>query len=179
MQLAILDRDGVINEDSEDFIKSPEEWHPIPGSLEAIARLTRAGWRVVIASNQSGLRRKLLTIDDLNRIHERMHRQLAEMGGRIDAIFVCPCLPKDGCECRKPAPGMLLEIGERLRTPLEHVPYVGDKLSDVEAARAAGARPWLVRTGHGKETLDSGEDLSDVEVADDLAGAVDRLLQEA
>lgn len=176
MKLAILDRDGVINEDSDAFIKAPEEWIPIPGSLDAIARLNRAGWRVVIATNQSGLRRKLLSVETLNQIHDRLHRQLAEVGGRVDAIFICPCHPKDGCACRKPQPGMLVEIGNRLRTPLDEVPYIGDKLSDVEAARAAGARPWLVRTGRGSQALVCGEDLSDVTVADDLAAVVDRLI---
>jgi D-glycero-D-manno-heptose 1,7-bisphosphate phosphatase len=176
MKLVILDRDGVINEESGDFIKSPEEWHPIPGSLEAIGQLSRAGWTVVVASNQSGLRRGLLDIGQLNRIHDRMHRQLAEVGGRVDAIFICPCLPKDDCACRKPEPGMLLEIAERLRTSLDEVPFVGDRLADVLAARSAGARPWLVRTGRGQEALDSGEDLDDVRVFDDLAAVADQLV---
>lgn len=176
MKLAILDRDGVINEDSEAFIKTPDEWIPIPGSLDAIARLNRAGWRVVVATNQSGLRRKLLDIETLNRIHERMHHQLAEVGGRVDAIVICPCLPKEKCACRKPRPGMLLEIAERLHTPLDAVPYIGDKLTDVQAARAAGAQPWLVQTGHGSETLALDQELSGVTVAEDLSDAVDRLI---
>jgi len=177
MKLAVLDRDGVINEDSDAFIKSPEEWRPIPGSLDAIARLNRAGWRVVVATNQSGLRRKLFSVETLNRIHDRMLRQLAEVGGRVDAIVACPCLPKDGCPCRKPSPGMLLAIAERLTVPLAGVPFVGDKLSDVQAARAAGAMPWLVRTGAGDATLAVGGDLDGVQVADNLAAAVDRLLE--
>ena len=179
MKLVILDRDGVINEESQDFIKAPEEWHPLPGSLEAVGKLSRAGWTVVVASNQSGLRRKLLDIGDLNRIHDRMHRALAEVGGRIDAIFICPHLPRDHCRCRKPSTAMLLEIGERLRTPLAGVPFVGDRLNDVKAAREAGALPWLVRTGHGQEVLAGGEDLDDVRVFDDLAAAADTLVRES
>lgn len=175
MKLVILDRDGVINEDSDAFIKSPEEWKPIPGSLDAIGRLSRAGWRVVVASNQSGLRRKLLDIEALNRIHDKMHRQLAEVGGRIDAIFICPCLPKEKCACRKPGSGMLNALSERLHLPLTQVPFIGDRASDLEAARAGGARPWLVRTGSGAKTEVSGVDLSDVTVVDDLAAAADLL----
>lgn len=176
MELVILDRDGVINQDSSKYIRSPEEWIPIPGSLDAISRLNRAGYRVVIASNQSGIARRLFDIDTLNRIHETMHRQLAEVGGHVDAIFICPCLPKDNCECRKPKPGMLLEISERLRTPLEKVAYIGDKLIDVQAARAAGARPFLVKTGYGKKTLKSKETFDDVAVFENLAEAADTLI---
>ena len=175
MELVILDRDGVINEDSTRHIRSPEEWIPIPGSLDAVARLNRAGFRVVVATNQSGIARKLFDIETLCRIHETMHRQLAEVGGHVDAVFVCPCKPKDNCDCFKPNPGMLLEIAERLRTSLENVPYIGDKLIDIQAARAAGAKPFLVKTGNGKKTLKSKEDLSDVEVFDNLAAAADAL----
>lgn len=176
MKLVILDRDGVINEDSDEFIKSPAEWVPIPGSLDAIGRLSRAGFRVVVASNQSGLRRKLLDIETLNRIHDKMHRQLAEVGGRIDAILVCPCLPRENCACRKPGAGMLVALSERLHLPLANVPFIGDKASDIDAARAGGARPWLVRTGAGAETEASGLDLTDVKVFDDLAAAADALV---
>ena len=176
MELVILDRDGVINQDSPRHIRSPEEWIPIPGSLDAIARLNRAGFRVVVATNQSGLARKLFDIETLNRIHETMQRQLAEVGGHVDAIFICPCHPKDNCDCFKPNPGMLLDISERLRTPLDNVPFIGDKLIDIEAARAAGARPFLVKTGKGKKTLESKQKLDDVEVFDDLAQAADALI---
>lgn len=176
MKLVILDRDGVINEDSPDFIKSPEEWIPIPGSLDAIGRLSRAGWRVVVVTNQSGIGRRLFDIERLNRIHDRMHRQLAEVGGRIDAIFICPCLPRAGCPCRKPAPGMLEALTERLHVPLASVPFIGDRASDLEAARAGGARPWLVRTGSGTATEASAADLSDVRVFDNLAAAADALI---
>lgn len=178
VKLVILDRDGVINEDSDAFIRSPDAWVPLPGSLDAIARLNRAGWRVVIATNQSGLRRKLFDIETLNRIHDKMNRQLAEVGARVDAIFICPCLDRERCTCRKPAPGMLHEIGERLRTPLDAVPYVGDKPTDLQAARAAGAQPWLVRTGRGAQT-EAGVTLGpDARVFDDLAAAADALLGE-
>jgi D-glycero-D-manno-heptose 1,7-bisphosphate phosphatase len=176
MKIVILDRDGVINEDSESYIRSPAEWVPIPGSLEAIARLSRAGWRVVVATNQSGLRRRLFDIETLNHIHDKMHRALAEVGGRVDAIFICPCLPRERCTCRKPAPGMLEAVAERLHVNLADVPFIGDKSSDVDAARAAGAQPWLVRTGAGMETESTLADLSDVTVCDDLAAAADQLV---
>jgi D-glycero-D-manno-heptose 1,7-bisphosphate phosphatase len=176
MQLVILDRDGVINQDSPRHIRSPEEWIPIPGSLDAIARLNRAGFRVVVATNQSGLARRLFDIENLIRIHETMQRQLAEIGGHVEAIFICPCHPRDNCDCFKPNPGMLLDISERLRTPLDKVPYIGDKLVDIQAARAAGARPFLVKTGNGKKTLRSKENLDDVEVFEDLAEAAGVLI---
>ncbi len=177
MELVILDRDGVINQDSPRHIRSPEDWIPIPGSLDAIARLNRAGFRVVVATNQSGLARKFFDIETLNRIHETMQRQLAEVGGHVDAIFICPCHPKDNCDCFKPNPGMLLDISERLRTPLDKVPFIGDKLLDIQAARAAGARPFLVKTGNGMKTLKSKQNLEDVEVFDDLAQATDALIE--
>ena len=178
MKLVILDRDGVINEDSAQYIKSPEEWQAIPGSLDAIARLGRAGWRVVVATNQSGIRRKLFDIGTLARIHDKMHRQLAEIGGHVDAIFICPCTDRDRCTCRKPKPGMLHEVSERLSVSLEDVPYIGDKLSDVRAARAAGAQPWLVRTGNGANVEREGKELQGVRVFDDLAAAVSALTNE-
>ncbi len=177
MELVILDRDGVINQDSPRHIRSPEDWIPIPGSLDAIARLNRAGFRVVVATNQSGLARKFFDIETLNHIHETMQRQLAEVGGHVDAIFICPCHPKDNCDCFKPNPGMLLDISERLRTPLDKVPFIGDKLIDIQAARAAGARPFLVKTGNGMKTLKSKQNLEDVEVFDDLAQATDALIE--
>jgi D-glycero-D-manno-heptose 1,7-bisphosphate phosphatase len=178
MKLVILDRDGVINEDSETFIKSPEEWHALPGSLDAIARLGRGGWRVVVATNQSGLRRKLFDIGALTRIHAKMHRQLAEVGGHVEAIFICPCTDQERCTCRKPNPGMLNEIAERLFVSLDNVPYIGDKGSDLRAARAAGAQPWLVRTGNGAAVEREGKELDGVRIFDDLPGAVDALLNE-
>jgi D-glycero-D-manno-heptose 1,7-bisphosphate phosphatase len=176
MQLVILDRDGVINEDSPAFIKSPEEWIPIPGSLEAIARLHRAGWHVVVATNQSGIARRLFDPDALVRIHKKMRRSVAEAGGRIEAIFFCPHGPDDQCNCRKPRPGLFLDIARRLRISLQGVPAIGDSLHDLHAAAAAGASPVLVRTGRGAETLERYRDSLTVQVYDNLASTVDELL---
>ncbi len=150
MKLVILDRDGVINEDSAQFIKSPQEWKPIPGSLDAIARLTKWGYRVVVATNQSGVGRGLFDMDTLCAIHDKMVRAVSQAGGRIDAIFYCPHEPDDGCPCRKPRPGMLLDIAARYGVDLNGVPAIGDGLRDLLAAVAAGARPILVLTGKGE-----------------------------
>ncbi|MDX9885853.1 D-glycero-beta-D-manno-heptose 1,7-bisphosphate 7-phosphatase [Thauera sp.] len=152
MKLIILDRDGVINVDSDQFIKSPDEWKPIPGSLEAIARLNQWGWRVVVASNQSGVGRGLFGMDTLNAINDKMVRSLAQVGGRLDAIFFCPHAADSTCDCRKPKPGLLLQIGERFNVDLAGVPVVGDSLRDLQAAVAAGAKPYLVLTGKGEIT---------------------------
>ena len=176
MKLVILDRDGVINEDSDDYIKSPGEWHPVPGSLAAIARLHRAGWRVVVATNQSGVGRGLFDLDTLMRIHEKMCRTVRDAGGQIDAVFFCPHAPQDHCRCRKPQPGLLIDIAERLRIKLTGVPLIGDSLRDLQAARTAGARPLLVKTGKGAATLQHPGLDPDVPVFRDLAGAVDALL---
>lgn len=175
--LAILDRDGVINFDSPDYIKSPAEWRPIPGSLEAIARLNRNGWRVAVASNQSGLARGLFSRADLDAIHARMDVALAAVGGRIDLKVYCPHGPGDGCECRKPAPGLLREIGRRLDTVLAGVPVIGDTVKDIKAARAVGARPLLVRTGQGEAAL-ATVGIGSVETFADLSAAVECLLAE-
>jgi D-glycero-D-manno-heptose 1,7-bisphosphate phosphatase len=176
MQLIILDRDGVINADSDDYIKSPDEWQPLPGSLEAIARLHRAGWRVVVATNQAGVAHGLLDLDTLMRIHEKMHRAVRDTGGLIDAVFFCPHGPDDNCACRKPKPGLYHDIARRLRIDLKGVPAIGDSLRDLQAARAAGARPLLVRTGKGPQTLAHPELDADVPVFSDLASAVDAVL---
>jgi len=176
MQLIILDRDGVINDDSDDFIKSPTEWNPIRGSLEAIARLHRAGWRVVVATNQSGIARRLFDLDTLARIHETMHRRVIETGGLIDAVFYCPHGPDDGCSCRKPLPGMFHDIAERLRIDLKGVPAIGDSLRDIQAAQAAGATPLLVKTGKGFGTVSQPDFDPSVPVFNDLYGAVNHLL---
>ncbi len=178
MALVILDRDGVINHDSDEFIKSPEEWVPIAGSLEAIARLNQAGFRVVVVTNQSGLGHNLFDIESLNAIHAKMHRQLAELGGSLEAIFFCPHQPKDVCECRKPRPGMLNTLSHRLRITLHQVPAIGDAIRDVDAARAVGARPILVRTGAGEKTIQTEPNLGDVEVFSDLAAAAEALIAE-
>jgi D-glycero-D-manno-heptose 1,7-bisphosphate phosphatase len=156
MKLVILDRDGTINQDSDQYIKSPAEWKPIPGSLQAIARLNQGGWRVVVATNQSGIARGLFDMATLNAIHAEMHRAVMVAGGRIDAIFFCPHAADSGCECRKPKPGLLLEIASRLDVGLAEVPMVGDSLRDLEAAAAAGAKPCLVLTGKGKKTREAG-----------------------
>jgi D-glycero-D-manno-heptose 1,7-bisphosphate phosphatase len=147
MKLAILDRDGTINLDSDEFIKSPDEWQPLPGALEAIARLNHAGWHVVIASNQSGLGRGLFDVATLNAIHAKMHKSLAAVGGRIDAVFYCPHAPDEGCSCRKPLPGLFEQIGERFGVDLKSVPVVGDTLRDLQAGAAVGCAPHLVLTG--------------------------------
>lgn len=177
MRLTILDRDGVINHDSEDFIKSPAEWYPISGSLEAIARLNQAGYRVVIATNQSGLERGLLTLDDLHQIHAKMMRQLADVGGYIEAIFFCPHGPKSHCTCRKPEPGLLYDIAHRLGVPLTGVPFIGDALRDLQAATTTGAQPILVLTGKGTETVKHLHNFAQVPVYADLATAVDNLIK--
>jgi D-glycero-D-manno-heptose 1,7-bisphosphate phosphatase len=147
MKLVILDRDGTINSDSDDFVKTPEEWLPLPGALEAIARLNHAGWHVVIASNQSGLGRGLFDVTALNAIHAKMHKMLAAVGGRVDAVFYCPHSPEESCSCRKPLPGLFEQIGARLGVPLKGVPTAGDSLRDLQAGAAAGCEPHLVLTG--------------------------------
>lgn len=171
MKLVILDRDGVINEDSPDFIKSVAEWQPVPGSLEAIALLCQAGYRVFVCSNQSGIGLGLLDFDALFAIHEKMQRALAELGGRIDGIFFAPEHPDQASEMRKPAPGMLKDLARRLNVSLDGVPFVGDSGGDLEAARAAGARPILVRSGNGKRT-ETKHSAANVEVFDDLLSFV-------
>ena len=153
MKLVILDRDGVINEDSREFIKAPAEWRPLPGSLEGIARLTRAGFTVVVATNQSGVGRGLLDEPTLAAIHGKMEAAVSAAGGRVDAIYYCPHRPEDGCDCRKPRPGLLREIATRYGTTLDRVPVIGDSRRDIEAARAVRARPILVLTGSGRATL--------------------------
>ena len=175
MKLVILDRDGTINQDSDQYIKSPAEWKPIPGSLEAIARLTQGGWRIVVATNQSGLSRGLFDMSTLNAIHAEMHRAVGQAGGRIDAIFFCPHAADSNCECRKPRPGLLREIGTRFDVDLKGVPMVGDALRDVEAAAAVGAQPYLVLTGKGRKTRDAGGLPKGTEVLADLAAVAARL----
>jgi len=175
MSLIILDRDGVINHDSDDFIKSPAEWEPIDGSLEAIARLNHAGYRVVVITNQSGIAQGLLDVDTLTRIHSKMRRMLAQVGGKIESIIFCPHEPEEDCECRKPKGGAYSELATRLRLNLTGVPAVGDSLQDIHAAQAAGATPILVKTGKGEQTLQDG--IPDgVMVYDDLSGVVASLL---
>ena len=147
MKLVIVDRDGTINEDSAEYVKSPSEWQPMPGALEAIARLNHAGWHVVVATNQSGLGRGLFDVASLNAMHAKMHTMLAAVGGRIDAVFYCPHAPDEHCHCRKPEPGLFEQIGERYGLDLRSVPAVGDAPRDLIAAVAAGCEPHLVLTG--------------------------------
>jgi D-glycero-D-manno-heptose 1,7-bisphosphate phosphatase len=149
MKLVILDRDGTINEDSADYVKSPEEWTPLPGALEAIARLNHGGWHVVIASNQSGLGRGLFDVSTLNAMHAKMHGLLADVGARIDSVFYCPHAPDAACHCRKPEPGLLEQIGERYGIDLHGVPMVGDTVTDLLGAVTVGCEPHLVLTGKG------------------------------
>ena len=179
MKLIILDQAGVINESSDTFIKSPEEWIAIPGSLEAISRLTHAGYRVIIATNQSGIGRGLLDMATYNAINDKMYRAVNQAGGRIDAIFFCPHTAADNCTCRKPAIGLFAEIMQRYGVNLKSVPAVGDSLKDLQAAVAVGALPILVLTGNGEVTR-SAQDLPEqTQVYDDLAALVDVLVGEA
>jgi len=177
MRLVILDRDGVINQDSDHYIKSADEFRPIPGSLAAIARLNRAGYTVAVATNQSGIGRGLFDRDALEAMHAKLRRLLAAEGGEVDHIFFCPHTPEDDCDCRKPRPGLLRRIAEHYGMALAGVPAIGDSLRDLQAARAVGARPLLVRTGKGERALATGgEALAGVPIYADLAAAVDDLV---
>jgi D-glycero-D-manno-heptose 1,7-bisphosphate phosphatase len=167
-KLVILDRDGVINVDSDAFIKSPDEWVAIPGSLEAIARLNQAGYRVAIASNQSGIGRGLFDMAALNAMHVKMNRAVATVGGRIDAVFFCPHTQEDQCDCRKPKPGMLQQIVERFEIDPEDTPVVGDSLRDLQAGAVLSFRSHLVLTGKGRKTLAAGNLPPNTKVHDDL-----------
>jgi D-glycero-D-manno-heptose 1,7-bisphosphate phosphatase len=177
MKLVILDRDGVINFDSPDYIKSPDEWKPIPGSLEAIARLTQAGWQVVVATNQSGVGRGLFEMATLNAIHDKMHRAAGQAGGRIDAVFFCPHKPDDNCGCRKPKAGLYEEIARRFNTSLKGVPGIGDSQHDLDGAAAAGATPVLVLSGNGEATRRAAKLPPGTKVHKDLAEAAKSLVK--
>ncbi len=179
MKVIVLDRDGVINHDSDAYIKTPEEWIPIAGSLEAIARLNHSGYIVIVASNQSGLAKSCFTIEMLSTIHKKMDEQLAKIGGKVDAVFYCPHGANDGCNCRKPKPGMLLKIGQRFNVPLKNVIFIGDSISDIKAASNALAQPMLVRTGKGKkaEKILLTQCKEKIPVYDDLASAVTAILR--
>lgn len=152
MKLIILDRDGVINHDSDDYIKTVDEWQPIDGSIDAIVKLAHAGYTVTVASNQSGLARGYFDLSTLNAMHQKMFEMVQLAGGHIDGVFFCPHAPSDQCDCRKPAPGLLYDIADRFSTTLDGVFFIGDSLSDIEAAHSAGAIPLLVRTGKGLKT---------------------------
>lgn len=174
--LIILDRDGVINFDSEFYIKSPDEWIPIPGSLEAIAKLKQAGFTVVIATNQSGIARGFYTHEILADIHQKMNDLLAELGVSLDGIFYCPHHPEDHCSCRKPQPGLLYQIAEKLNVDLSQSIVVGDSYRDLQAAMTVNAKPVLVLTGNGKSVVDKKNDLSAVEIFDNLASFAESII---
>lgn len=183
MKLIILDRDGVINEDSKDFIKSPDEWRPLKGSLEAIGRLAQAGFHIVIITNQSGIGRKLFSADMLGQIHVRMLDYVQQHGGTIESIMFCPHHPDDGCECRKPKAGMYHSLAKRLNTNFDGVYSIGDSIRDLQAAHTAGALPVLVKTGNGKKSLRAIEqglhpELNECGQFDNLAKFVDALLSD-
>ncbi len=179
MKLIVLDRNGVINEYADVYIKSPEEWIPIPGSLEAIARLNQAGYRVVVATNQSGIARGKYTFAALNAIHQKMHEAAQMVGADIDAVFFCPHAAEDNCDCRKPKPGMLRNIAKRFNVDLKGVPVVGDSLRDMQAAFVSGCTPYLVLTGMGTQARDKGGLPPGTQIFPDLAAAVDHILTEA
>ena len=177
--LVILDRDGVINRDSDAFVKSADEWIPLPGSIEAIATLSGAGYTIAVATNQSGLARGLYDENAIAAMHDKLRELVTEAGGRVNHIVVCPHGPDDNCDCRKPKPGMYLQIAEHFGISLQGVPVIGDSLRDLEAATAAGALPMLVRTGNGTTTegLLTGE-LASAPVFDDLAAAALHILSD-
>ncbi|MGR9073605.1 MAG: D-glycero-beta-D-manno-heptose 1,7-bisphosphate 7-phosphatase [Gammaproteobacteria bacterium] len=163
----LLDRDGVINQDSDDYIKSPEEWNPIEGSLEAIALLNRHGYKVVVVTNQSGLRRGLFNRETLDRIHAKMRAMVASKGGAIEAIYLCPHGPDEGCDCRKPKTGLLTAFSREKKSPLKNMYFIGDSFKDVQAGLAVGASPLLVKTGKGEKTLAEHPEL-DIPVFENL-----------
>jgi D-glycero-D-manno-heptose 1,7-bisphosphate phosphatase len=181
-KLLIVGRDGILNEFREDHIKAPEEWVPVPGALEALCRLNHAGWHVVVATNQSGIGRGMIDMSAVNAVHAHMLRSLQALGGRIDAVFFCPHAPEFECECRKPLPGMMLDIGRRYGVDLSEVPMVGDTLRDLQAAQAAGCEPHLVRSGRAArlEPAELGEMLRQVPSAfvhSDLGALAAHLLE--
>lgn len=182
MKLVILDRDGVINQDSDQFIKSPDEWLALDGSLEAIALLNQYGFRIVVATNQSGIARGLFDMEALNSMHDKMHHETIQAGGRIDAVFYCPHAADDNCDCRKPKTGMLTEIAARFSVRFDQTPAVGDALRDLQAFAKAGCQPILVKTGKGQKTLaDAEQDASktlpkNTWVCEDLADAAQQII---
>ncbi|MGH6647759.1 D-glycero-beta-D-manno-heptose 1,7-bisphosphate 7-phosphatase [Aquabacterium sp.] len=181
MKLVILDRDGTINHERDDYIKSADEWVPLPGALEAIARLNHAGWHVVVATNQSGIGRGLFDMVALNAMHARMNQLLARHGGRVEAVFFCPHTPEDQCTCRKPLPGLFKMIGQRFGVSLAGVPMVGDLPRDVLAAQSVGCEPHLVRTGQAAamtepELIDLRQQVSDLTIHPDLSSFADFLI---
>ena len=184
LRLVILGRDGILNIYREDHVKSPDEWEPIPGALEAVARLNHAGWHTVVATNQAGIGRGMIDMASINTVHQRMMQRLAEVGGRVDAVFFCPHTPEDNCDCRKPKPGLMNQIVQRYGIEPKTVPMVVDTLRDLQAARAAGCEPHLVRTGRAVALTDAQvveivQQVPMTEVHDDLSDFVDFLLERA
>lgn len=181
-KLIILGRDGILNYFRDDHVKAPEEWKPIPGAMDAVARLNHAGWHAVVATNQSGIGRGMIDMASLNAVHAHMMKVLSSHGGRIDAVFFCPHVPEDHCDCRKPLPGLMKQIGQRYGVALADVPMVCDNPRDLEAAHAAGCRPHLVRSGRAAALDDASlaEWLAvapDTRVHADLAAFADHLLR--
>jgi len=176
MKLVILDREGVLNRPVDGYVLKPRDWEPLPGAMEAIARLHHSGYRVAVATNQAALSRGLFDMSMLNTIHHRMNRLAEAAGGAIDAIAICPHSPEQHCRCRKPQPGMLLELIERFGADPKKTIMVGDMAPDLQAGLAAGCNTWLVRSGHGQATIDAGEVPASVRIADDLAEVVQRML---
>lgn len=181
MKLIILDRDGVINEDSDNYIRSADEWIPIPGSIEAIALLSRAGYAIAVATNQSGIGRNYYGLAELDAMHDKMNRLVNDMGGLIQVVVFCPHTPEDGCDCRKPQPGLVRQIEMTLNTSAKGAWLVGDTTRDIDVARTAGCKPVLVKTGKGHRTLinASADELQDVKVVASLADFADYLLNGA
>jgi D-glycero-D-manno-heptose 1,7-bisphosphate phosphatase len=184
LRLVILGRDGILNVYREDHVKSPDEWEPIPNALEAVARLNHAGWHTVVATNQAGIGRGMIDMSSINAVHQRMMQRLAEVGGRLDAVFFCPHTPEDNCDCRKPKPGLMKQIAQRYGIELRTVPMVADTLRDLLAARAAGCEPHLVRTGRAAALTDAQvvemvQQVPMTEVHDDLSDFVDFILERA
>jgi D-glycero-D-manno-heptose 1,7-bisphosphate phosphatase len=177
MKIVILDRDGVINQDSADFIKNPNEWIPIPDSLESIARLNQHGFSVIVATNQSGIGRGLFDIETMNAINKKMLDLLAQVGGHIDAIFYCPHTEDANCKCRKPKSGMLEEISTRFGVSLKNIPAVGDAARDLEAYQSVSAQPILVKTGKGEDTFVSKAYPKNTWIFNNLSQAVDKILK--
>ena len=182
VKLVILGRDGILNEYRDDHVKAPHEWHPIDGALEAVARLNHAGWHTVVATNQSGIGRGMIDMASVNAVHAHMNRELMSVGGRVDAVFFCPHTPEDQCDCRKPLPGLMREIGKRYGIDLRMVPMVADTLRDLQAAHASGCEPHLIRTGRAQQLSEEqlGNMLAQVPgtvVHDDLAEFAEYLMR--
>ncbi len=177
MKLIILDRDGVINKDRDDFVKNVDEWEPLPGSMDAIALLTQAGYTIAVATNQSGLGRGYFSMHDLNQMHAKMHRLVQQASGRIDGIWFCPHTNADHCDCRKPKPGLVEDILERFGADAHNTIMVGDSLRDLQAIEAVGGKPYLVLSGKGKKTLSKEQDKlpANTEIFDDLMAVAEYL----